>query len=258
MKYPGRRQERIQDMSSRLQQKIREGKPVVLVELPGNSIELASSAAEGGADSVIAQLNNEHPVTHAYTGGLELEYNQLKEMISAVGVPVGLHIGSQARLTKDDWEKISELGIDFIASSVITLPPYVLGQNNLQKIVYIPAGLPFEHYRTIGSFDSIIAISFEAMSQTQPDPQVKFNVLDVLNLDAVARLSAVPVFFRASQDLEEDDIHLLINRGCTGLIVDPGFTGATPEHFKMTTEFYKSAIAKVKLRPRFLGYSPWG
>lgn len=245
-------------MPSRLQQKLREGRPLIIVELPGNSMELAQAAVEGGADSVIAQLNNEHPVTHTYTGGLELEGAQLKEMVNSIAVPLGLHLGSQSRITKDEWFIINELGVDYVAASIISLPPYVLGMNSLNKIVYLPTGLPFEHYRSIGSFDSIVAVSFEAQSQVQPDPQFRLNALDLLNLDTVSRLSPVPVLFRASQDIEEEDVKFIVSRGCSGLIVDPAFTGPTPEHFKMVTEFYSKIVSSLKQKPRFIGYSPWG
>ncbi|MEM0118226.1 MAG: hypothetical protein QXV32_07245 [Conexivisphaerales archaeon] len=245
-------------MPSKIQQRLKDGKPLVIVELPGNSMELAQAAADAGADSIIAQLNNEHPVTHTYTGGLELEAAQIREMVSQLKVPLGLHLGSQSRITKDDWARISELGVDYIAASIVSLPPYILGLNSLNKIVYLPTGLPFEHYRSIGSFDSIVAVSFEALSQTQPDPQFRLNALDLLNLDTVSRLSPVPVLFRASQDVEEEDVRFIIERGCSGLIVDPAFTGPTPEHFRMTTEFYVKIVSASKPRPRFIGYSPWG
>jgi len=245
-------------MPSRVQQKLREGRPLVIVELPGNSMELAQAAVNGGADSIIAQLNNEHPVTHTYTGGLELESAQLKEMVQQIPVPLGLHLGSQNRISKDEWSVISELGLDYVAASIISLPPYVLGMNNLSKIIYLPTGLPFEHYRSIGSFDSIVAVSFEAQSQIQPDPQFRLNALDLLNLDTVSRLSPVPVLFRASQDIEEEDVKFIVSRGCRGLIVDPAFTGPTPEHFRMVTEFYAKIVSEIRQRPRFIGYSPWG
>lgn len=245
-------------MPPRINEKLRESKPLVIVELPSNSLELARAAVEGGADSVIAQLYNEHPVTHAYTGGLELEASALKDMVEQLSVPVGLHLGSEGRVMKDEWKKIAEIGIDYIAASIISIPPYVLGQNDLSKIIYLPTGLPFEHYRSIGSFDGIIAISFEASSQTQPDPQFRLNALDLLNLETVSKLSSIPVLFRASQDVEEEDIRLIIARGCSGVIVDPAFTGSTSEHFKSTTQFYSNALMQMKKRPKFLGYGPWG
>jgi hypothetical protein len=245
-------------VTSRVQQAIRNGKPILLVELPGNSMELAQAAASGGADSVIAQLNNEHPVTHTYTGGLELELNQLRDFVNTLSIPVGVHVGAQARMTRDEWTKVLELKPDFLTASVVVIPPYLLKEQSTAKILYVPTGLPLDHYRSLGSFESLMALSFEAMSQTQPDPQVRFNALDVVNLDAVVRLSPVPVLFRASQDMEPEDVALVLERGCVGLILDPGFTGPSAEHYKLTTETFARALAGARRRSRFLGYSPWG
>ena len=245
-------------VTSRLRQLLNSEKAVLVVELPSNSTELAEGAVAGGADSILVQLNNEHPVTHSYTGGLDLETAQIRVMCQSSKVPVGLHIGTQGRLSKEDWIKATQLGLDYIATSILTIPPYMLADDSVEKMLYVPTGLTLEHYRSLGTFEHVVAISLEALSQVQPDPQLRFSIVDFLNLETVLRLSGVPVLFRASQDLEQEDVALMISKGCSGLVLDPAFTGSTPEHFRTVVSFFSSAISNSRKKSKFIGYSPWG
>jgi hypothetical protein len=79
-----------------------------------------------------------------------------------------------------------------------------------------------------------------------------------VNLDTVVRLSGVPVLFRASQDLEQEDVLIMIERGCSGLILDPAFTGSTTEHFRSIVGTYSETLKGVRKKSKFIGYTPWG
>ncbi|MEM3185273.1 MAG: hypothetical protein QXQ39_01150 [Conexivisphaerales archaeon] len=234
------------------------GVPVLIVELPANDIELAKAVSDAGADSVIAQLHHEHPVTHSYTGGLELEKNILAEIRKEIAIPLGLHIGNQARLNKREWEELQSLDVDYLCTSLANTPPYMLADRKLAKILCVGTGIPVEHYRAFATFPALAALLFEPLSQLHPDPQVKFNVLDIVNMDTLVRVSPLPILFRVSQDVEHEDIQLMIERGCRGIVLDPGYSGSTVEHYKLTTEAYHKAIKAYSKKSTFMGYGLWG
>lgn len=245
------------DHVSRLRRVLHGEGPALVVELTGNSMELARAAQEAGADSVIGQLHYEHPVTHTYTGGLELEMNQIREMAAGLAIPVGVHVGNQSRLTRQEWEELLRAGLDYVCANIAAAPPYVLSDGGVPKILYVRVGIPVEQYRGLGTFEGLEAILFEPLSQVQPEPQVRFNALDVVNTESLSKACPLPVLFKASQDLEPEDVGLLMRRGCGGLVLDPGYTGSTAEHFKVTTEIFRKALVGTK-RPRFMGYDLWG
>jgi hypothetical protein len=244
---------------SRLQAAMSARGLVLLVELPSNRAELSSVVEQGGADSVLLQLFNEHPVTSAYTGGPDLEAPQIKDILSTLKLPVGIHLGNQKVITKDEWEQVIALGFDYAAIGVSKLPPFVLRDGRLPLLPYVQPGMPFEYYRVLSGYDNILAVSFETSSQIQSEGANKFSVLDLVTLSLVSKLSDTkPVIFRVSQDVAADDVQSLVDNGCRGLLLDPAYTASNPEFFKAYTAQFREAIDALKKKTVFRAHFPWG
>lgn len=244
---------------SRLQAAMNAGGLALLVELPSNSAELASAVEQGGADSLLLQLFNEHPVTSAYTGGPDLEAQQIKDLLSTLKLPVGIHLGYQKVVTKEEWEQVVTLGFDYAAIGVSKLPPFVLRDSRLPLLPYVQPGMPFEYYRVLSGYDNILAFSFETSSQIQSEGANKFCVLDLVTLSLVTKLSdSKPVIFRVSQDVAGDDVQSLVENGCRGLLLDPAFTASNAEFFKTYTAQFREAIDALKKKTVFRAHFPWG
>lgn len=244
---------------SRLQAAMSSGGLVLFVELPGNSAELARVVEQSGADSLLLQLFNEHPVTGAYTGGPDLETPQIKDILSTLKLPVGIHLGNLKTITREDWEQVVALGFDYAAIGVTKLPPFVLRDRRLPLLSYVPPGMPFEYYHALSEYDNIIALSFETSSQVQTEGTNRFNVVDLVTLTLVSKLSGgKPVIFRVSQDVTGDDVQGLFDAGCRGLLLDPAYTGASADFFKVYTEQFREAVDAVKKKTVFRAHFPWG
>jgi hypothetical protein len=246
------------DALSRLQAAMNAGGPVLLVELPNNSAELASVVEQGGADSLLLQLFNEHPVTSAYTGGPDLEAQQIRDILSTLKIPVGIHLGNQKFVEKVEWEQVTALGFDYASISVARLPPFILRDGRLPLLPYVHTGMPFEYYRYISRFENVIGLSFETSSQVQADGANKFNVMDLVTLQLVTTLSEKPVIFRVSQDVTGEDVRSLMDAQCGGLLLDPAFTASNSEFFKAYTAQFREAIDALKKKTVFRAHFPWG
>jgi hypothetical protein len=234
---------------SRLQAAINAGGVALLVELPSNSSELAQVVEQSGADSLLLQLFNEHPVTAAYTGGPDLEAQQIKDLLSSLKLPVGIHLGNQKTVTKEDWEQVVGLGFDYAALGVARIPPFVMRDGRLPLIPYVHAGMPFEYYRVLSRYEHVMALSFETSSQVQTENANKFSVVDLVTLSLVSNLSDKPVIFRVSQDVSGDDVMMLVDSGCAGLLLDPAFTASSAENFKGFTSQFREALDALKKKP---------
>jgi hypothetical protein len=232
---------------------------VLLVELPSNSAELSAVVEQGGADSILLQLFNEHPVTSAYTGGPDLEAQQIKDLLATLKVPVGIHLGNQKVVNKEEWEQVVALGFDYAAVGVSKLPPFVLRDGRLPLLLYVQPGMPFEYYRVLSGYDNILAISFETSSQVQSEGANKFSVVDLVTLSLVSKLSDTkPVIFRVSQDVAGDDVQSLVDNGCRGLLLDPAYTASNADFFKAYTAQFREAIDALKKKTVFRAHFPWG
>jgi len=244
---------------SRLQAALNAGGLELLVELPSNSAELAAAVEKHGADSLLLQLFNEHPVTSAYTGGPDLEAQQIKDLISVLKIPVGVHVGSQKALSKDDWEQVLALGFDYAAMAVARTPPFVMRDGRLKLLSYVQPGMPFEYYRVLSEYENLIALSFETSSQTQSEAANRFSVVDLVTMSLVSKLSgSKPVLFRVSQDVTGDDVQSLVDSGCRGILLDPAYTAATADYFGTCTAQFREALDALKKRTVFRAHFPWG
>ena len=230
-----------------------------MVELPSNSAELAQAAEQGGADSILLQLFNEHPVTSAYTGGPDLESQQIRDLASILKVPVGLHIGNQNMISKDDWELVVKLGLDYAALAVSRTPPFVIRDGRLKVLSYVQPGMPFEYYRVLSEYENILALSFETSSQVQTETPNKFSVVDLVTLSLVSKLSgSKPVVFRVSQDVSGEDVQSLVDSGCRGLLLDPAFTANNADFFRNYTAQFRESLEALKKKTVFRAHFPWG
>lgn len=242
----------------RLQSAMSSGRMALLVELPSNSAELAECAEQAGADSLLMQVYNEHPVTGAYTGGPDLEAAQMKALLSVLKVPVGLHVGNQKFLTREDWEQIASLGFDYVAMNAVRIPPFVMYDPRIPKLPYVTAGMPFDYYRVLSSYEGVFSLCYEVASQVQAEGTARFNVMDIVTLSLVSKLSLKPVLFRVSQDVMGEDVKGLMEAGCSGLLLDPAFGGSSAEQFRLYTATFREAIDGLKKRTVFRFPSSWG
>lgn len=229
------------------------------MELPSNSGELATVVEQAGADSLLLQIFNEHPVTSAYTGGPDLEAQQIKDLLSVLKLPVGIHVGNQKFVTKDEWEQVVGLGFDYAAISVARTPPFVLRDGRLNVLSYVQPGMPFEYYRVLSEYEGILALSFETSSQVQSEGTNRFSVVDLVTLSLVSKLSgSKPVIFRVSQDVSGDDVQCLVDSGCRGLLLDPAYTASNPDFFRSYTSQFREALDLLKRKTVFRAHFPWG
>jgi hypothetical protein len=223
------------------------GNVPILAQIPQAQLDLAKACEEGGAEALVV------PIMDRYSATLEFESGFIKEIISTLSIPIGIYLGST--LKESEWEEILNMNVDFVASLPQIIPPFAAFDNRIDKLIYVPSGLSVEVYRALSSVEGVVSLVYIPHSQVKDDKY--FNMLDVLNLGIISRHSFKPVFFKVSKDVKRDDIPLLIKWGCSGLMLDPSYTGSTPEHYKEFISNYREVL-KGRETSRYFGFPSWG
>lgn len=218
----------------------------LLAELSRAEFELAEACEEGGADALIVPLRGEYFTT------LEYDLEVIREVISKSSIPVGVYLGS---LVKElEWEAILGSGVDFVSAFPNDLPPFAAFDGRVDKLLYVPSGLSIEVYRSLSLVEGVISLVYVPLSQMSRDRP--FNLLDVINLEIIARFSFKPVMFKVSRDVRPDDVQSLLKRGCSGIVVSLLMEeDAGPEAHREVVSKYKSAL---RARPGYSRLPSWG
>lgn len=91
---------------------------LLMAVIPRNEPALAVAAVQGGADAVALRICGAATDLLGETRDLAAEEQPIKETIAAVGnsAIIGLIIGSNGHVSREDLDKIDHLGVDFVAA----------------------------------------------------------------------------------------------------------------------------------------------
>ena len=202
----------------------------VIASLPKNSTSFAVQAVEGGADSVMLNIDGDEGSSPSHFGSYDLHDAYINDVISTVSVPCGLFVGGGRLLTEDYWERIMSSSFSFVEMYAHHMPSFVLPDQRVKKISAISTGYILEQVRQLSEIEGIEAIDVATVPhQARGAP---FSVLDHATLGVITRLSAKPVLLRTQKKLTRPDISRVVSLGVKGLVIDPCILSGTDEAYK--------------------------
>lgn len=215
---------------------------ILIVSLPQNSIELAKAAEEGGADAIKVHINVKHEASGTKFGSWNEEKNNLKKILSAIKIPVGIMPGAEICATQKEMEEIENLGFDFIDIYDFHLPPWMLSFKKIIKIVAIGHNFSLEAVKVLNTMN----IDLIEASIIPPEGYgKKITVSDIVNYKMIVAATEKPVIVPTQRIISPSDIPLLIDIGIKGLMIGAVVTGSTPEKIKYITKKFKNELTKT-------------
>jgi hypothetical protein len=187
--------------------------------LPHNNDEYARAAYEGGADAIVLGIDKTESMFPGLFGSFDLQEDSINEILSTSSIPVGISIGDSRPLTPESWERIATKSFSFVNMYAHHMPPFVLEDRRMEKLVTIGAGYMVEQIKSMSEMDQVVALE-AAIVSSQGRTQV-FSVLDLSTLRMISKLSTKPVILRAQKRLELGDIRSLSEVGLKGITLDP-------------------------------------
>jgi len=192
--------------------------PLIAI-LPHNNDEYARAAQEGGASAMIIGIDKTETAFPGLFGSFELQEDSINAILSSSSIPVGISVGDSRPLTAEGWERIVSKPFAFVNMYAHHMPPFVLKDERVEKLVSVGAGYMLEQVKSISEMEEVSAIE-AALVSAQGKNHV-FSVLDISTLRMIARLSSKPVMLRAQKRLESRDVLTLSREGLRGLTIDP-------------------------------------
>lgn len=217
----------------------------VLAILPHNNAEYAVAAETAGADAMLIGIDKTESTFPGLFGSFDLQEDSISSIISSSSIPVGISIGDSRPLTRDNWERIVAKRFSFVNMYAHHMPPFVLDDQRMQKLVTIGPGYMVEQIRNLSEMEGVYTL--EAAIVSPQGMNHIFSVLDLATLRMIARLSTKPVLLRTQKRVEPEDVPIVTSAGLKGISFDPS-------SIEPGIEAYRDAISTLRAR-RTIGAS---
>lgn len=207
--------------------------------LPHNTSEYAEAAQSAGAHALVLGIDKTESMFPGLFGSFDLQEDSINGILSTSSIPVGISIGDSRPLTPESWERIASKPFGFVNMCAHHMPPFVLADERLEKLVTIGAGYMLEQISSVSDMPQVTALEAAIVS-----PQGKnhvFSILDLSTLKVICKLSSKPVILRAQKRLEVGDIGTIGEAGLRGISLDPSA-------LEPGVEAYRDAIATFRSR----------
>ncbi len=205
-----------------------------------NSRDFAVACEESGADCVIFHLNQDVGGGVRFAG-LEIEEDSIRDSLSVLKIPAGISIGDTRIMLEEDWQAIARMGFSFVNMLAHQLPSFIWEDSTMEKIVSVGPGYILEQVKTLSEFDSVSAV-VAALTPNQ-GIGLPFTMLDGTTLKLVTRLSSKPVFVPTQRDIRLQDLKLLRELGCSGLLATSTVYGQSVDSCKEKITQFSTEIS---------------
>lgn len=212
----------------------------VLAALPQNSCEYAEAATGAGADAIMVGIDKTEASLPGLFGSFDLMEDSIDSILSASAVPVGISIGDSRPLIEENWERIVAKPFSFVNMYAHHMPPFVLEDTRLEKLVSIGPGYMLEQVRGISEMGGVCALEAAIVA-----PQGKnhiFSALDLATLGVLARLSAKPLLARTQKRMGPADVRSVARSGIRGICVDAASLEPGIEAYRYAINTFRAQV----------------
>jgi len=208
--------------------------------LPQNNTEYADVAAQSGADAIMVGIDKTDTSLPGLFGSFDLMEDSIDSILSNTSVPVGISIGDSRPLIEENWERIVSKPFSFVNMYAHHMPPFVLEDGRIEKLVSIGPGYMLEQVKAIAEIDGVTALEAAIVA-----PQGKnhiFSALDLATLGVLAGLSSKPLLMRTQKKMGVRDIRSVIRLGLRGISVDAAALEPGIEAYRDAISTYRSQV----------------
>lgn len=190
----------------------------LVATLPQNSSEYASAAAQAGVDAIMVGIDKTDTSLPGLFGSFDLMEESIDSILSTTSVPVGISIGDSRPLIEDNWERIVSKPFKFVNMFAHHMPPFVLEDERIEKLVSIGSGYMLEQVKSVSEMEGVTAL--EAAIVAPQGRNHIFSALDLATLGVLTSLSAKPVLMRTQKKMCAKDVRSAMRSGVRGISVD--------------------------------------
>ena len=225
----------------------------LIVSLPQNDVDMARAAADAGAHALKVHMNVEHTASGTRFGSFAEESDRVREIITAVDIPVGLMPGANPKAlpTAEELTSLAEAGLDFVDIYTHHMPLWFIGLP-LKLIVALSefegfVEQPFyaTHLFTSAEQSANRIYMCEASIFPKDEYGQPFTYHDYRRLRILQEYVDVPLVVPTQKAITPDDACWLKRSGTGALMIGAVVTGSSLESIAKATAEYRQAIDSV-------------
>jgi hypothetical protein len=214
----------------------------LMVSLPRNDVRLAEAALRGGAQGLKVHINVEHFASGTRFGSFDEEQENIGRILEAAtarDVAVGVVPGGSPFATKDEFEKLAALGVDFFDAYPAEAPPWTLTQKHLEVMLAAYAG---------GSVETMMALEGCGMQMCEASmmPHEEYGrdltALDIARYSELAKALEGPIIVPSQKKITPADVPALQESGAKGLLIGAIVTGREADTIEAATRAFVDAL----------------
>jgi hypothetical protein len=212
----------------------------LIATLPQNNTEYASAAAEAGADAIMLGIDKTDSSLPGLFGSFDLMEESIDSILSTTSVTVGISIGDSRPLIEENWERIVSKPFSFVNMYAHHMPPFVLEDNRIEKLVSIGPGYMLEQVKSVSEIEGVTALEAAIVA-----PQGKnhiFSALDLATLGVLAGLSTKPLLIRTQKKMGAKDIRSVMRLALRGISVDAAALDSGIEAYRDAILTFRSQV----------------
>ena len=225
----------------RLLEVIKEKGFCLIVSLPKNSSNLAKAAQRGGADALKVHINVEHQANKTKFGSFKEEEENLKKIILAVSIPVGIMPGAERVATEKEMEEIAQLGFDFFDIYSHYAPLYLL-KSPLGKMIAL------HHTYNLKEVERLGILGAEALEASIIMPSgygKRLNLNDLAKYSVLVKTINIPVIVPTEREIHPLEVPQLKEVGVKGIMIGAVVTGKKEDSIEKKTGEFKRVVDKI-------------
>lgn len=214
----------------------------LMASLPKNDPEMAKAAEAMGAMAIKVHLNVEHPASKTHFGSFSEENISIEKIVKSVKIPVGVVPGGEQFASQDELLRMADMGVDFFDAFARYLPVFLFEMPGIGKMVALG-----EEYSLpkIGEFHDLGAQIIEA---TIFNPKVYGTPLFFSDLAAyrtIVKQTTLPVLVPTQKKIRPEEVSLLYQAGCKGIVIGAVVTGNTLESLSLSVRQFSQEIRDI-------------
>jgi len=234
--------ESLERQPRRLAELLVKAEPGLVAVLPQNTVEFSYAASLAGADAVVVGIDKTETSLPGLFGSFDLMEDSINSILSTSSTSVGISIGDSRPLTREEWERIVAKPFGFVNMYAHHMPPFVLHDPRIEKLVSIGPGYMLEQVRSISEIAEVTALE-AAIVPPQGRSHV-FNALDLATLSVLAGMSAKPVYVRTQKKMTPDDVASAFAAGLRGMCFDPAAYDYGIEAYRDAISTFSASVTR--------------
>lgn len=214
----------------------------LVVSCPVNDYEYVKAAWEAGADAVKIHLNVHHHASDTDFKSLKEEYDFVQRVLKDSPVPVGVVIGGNPTVVREDFPNILKESFDFLSLYAHDATYDIINQDRITRMLacnYEYSDFEIKGFETVGVEILEVSVIHPNMYGTL------LTVRDIMKYHHINDLVKIPTLLPSQKKILTSDLKALSEAGFSGIMIGAVVTGKELNQYKETILEFRTAIDRL-------------